>query len=200
MIVNNIDYSTKHDLLILTIDAEKFFVSYDFYKNIKISSGQDIDFDTYKKIIDEDQYQKAKIFALSKLSYGQKTSFELIKLLKNQDFDNKAIDKTISFLDSYKLIDDEGYVKSFINDKSNISKWSKNKIRYNLKAKKIDDNLIEKYLPEISDHEEYNKAYNFAIKKANGKIDYQTKQKVYRYLSSKGFDYDTINRVIGEIF
>ena len=200
MIIEKIDYSDKYNLIILTIAGEEFSVTYDFFNDLKLSLEDEIDFDTYKEILKENQYNMAKNFALGKISYSQKTSFELEKLLKDNDFDTDVINKTIEFLKSYKLIDDKAYVKSFINDKSNISKWSRNKIRYALRSKKIDDQLIETYLSYISDEEEFQKAYDFAIKKSRGKTDYDTKQKVYRYLSSKGFEYDIISRVIGEIF
>lgn len=200
MIIEKIDYSDKYNLIILTIAGEEFSVTYDFFNDLKLSLEDEIDFDTYKEILKENQYNMAKNFALGKISYSQKTSFELEKLLKDNDFDTDAINKTIEFLKSYKLIDDKAYIKSFINDKSNISKWSRNKIRYALRSKKIDDQLIETYLSYISDEEEFQKAYDFAIKKSRGKTDYDTKQKVYRYISSKGFEYDIISRVIGEIF
>lgn len=200
MIIEKIDYSDKYNLIILTISGEEFSLTYDFFNDLKLSLEDEIDFDTYKEILKENQYNMAKIFALAKISYSQKTSFELEKLLKDNDFDTDVINKTIEFLKSYKLIDDKAYVKSFINDKSNISKWSRNKIRYALRSKKIDDQLIETHLLDISDDEEFQKAYDFAIKKSRGKTDYDTKQKVYRYLSSKGFEYDIISRVIGEIF
>lgn len=200
MKIENIDYSDKYNLIILTIEGEDFSLSYDFFNDLNLSLDQEIDFDTYKEILKEDQFNEAKNLALSKISYSQKTSFEIIKLLKDKDFNADAIDKTIDFLKSYGLIDDMSYVKSFINDKSNISRRSKNKIRYALKAKKISDELIENYLSEISDDDEYEKAYNFALKKAAGKTDYDSKQKVYRYLSYKGFSYDLISRVTEELF
>ena len=200
MIIEKIDYSDKYNLIILTIAGEEFSVTYDFFNDLNLSLEDEVDFDTYKKILKENQYNMAKNFALGKISYSQKTSFELEKLLKDNDFDTDVINKTIEFLKSYKLIDDKAYVKSFINDKSNISKWSRNKIRYALRSKKIDDQLIETYISNIPDEEEFQKAYDFAIKKSRGKTDYDTKQKVYRYLSSKGFEYDIISRVIGEIF
>lgn len=200
MIIEKIDYSDKYNLIILTIAGEEFSITYDFFNDLNLSLEDEVDFDTYKEILKENQYNMAKNFALGKISYSQKTSFELEKLLKDNDFDTDVINKTIEFLKSYKLIDDKAYVKSFINDKSNISKWSKNKIRYALRSKKIDDQLIETYLSYISDEEEFQKAYDFAVKKSRGKTDYDTKQKVYRYLSSKGFEYDIISRVIGEIF
>ena len=200
MIIEKIDYSDKYNLIILTIAGEEFSITYDFFNDLNLSLEDEVDFDTYKEILKENQYNMAKNFALGKISYSQKTSFELEKLLKDNDFDADAINKTIEFLKSYKLIDDKAYVKSFINDKSNISKWSRNKIRYALRSKKIDDQLIETYLSYISDDEEFQKAYDFAVKKSRGKTDYDNKQKVYRYLSSKGFEYDIISRVIGEIF
>ena len=200
MIIEKIDYSDKYNLIILTIAGEEFSLTYDFFNDLNLSLEDEVDFDTYKEILKENQYNMAKNFALAKISYSQKTSFELIKLLRDNDYDADAISKTIEFLESYNLIDDSAYVKSFINDKNNISKWSKNKIRYALRSKKIDDQLIETYLSYISDEEEFQKAYDFAIKKSRGKTDYETKEKVYRYLSSKGFEYDIISRVIGEIF
>lgn len=200
MIIEKIDYSDKYNLIILTIAGEEFSITYDFFNDLNLSLEDEVDFDTYKEILKENQYNMAKNFALGKISYSQKTSFELEKLLKDNDFDADAINKTIEFLKSFKLIDDKAYVKSFINDKSNISKWSRNKIRYALRSKKIDDQLIETYLSYISDDEEFQKAYDFAVKKSRGKTDYDNKQKVYRYLSSKGFEYDIISRVIREIF
>lgn len=200
MIIEKIDYSDKYNLIVLTIAGEEFSLTYDFFNDLNLSLEDEVDFDTYKEILKENQYNMAKNFALAKISYSQKTSFELIKLLRDNDYDEDAISKTIEFLESYNLIDDSAYVKSFINDKNNISKWSKNKIRYALKSKKIDDHLIETYISDISDDEEYQKAYDFAIKKSRGKNDYYTKEKVYRYLASKAFDYDIISRVIGEIF
>lgn len=200
MIIEKIDYSDKYNLIILTISGEEFSITYDFFNDLNLSLEDEVDFDTYKEILKENQYNMAKNFALGKISYSQKTSFELEKLLKDNDFDTDVINKTIEFLKSYKLIDDKAYVKSFINDKSNISKWSRNKIRYALRSKKIDDKLIETYISNIPDEDEFQKAYDFAIKKSRGKTDYDTKQKVYRYLSSKGFEYDIISKAIGEIF
>ena len=171
-----------------------------YYKNSDEPSKEEVRYDDIPNEFVEARIARQINGGGPKISYSQKTSFELIKLLRDNDYDEDAISKTIEFLESYNLIDDSAYVKSFINDKNNISKWSKNKIRYALRSKKIDDHLIETYISDISDDEEYQKAYDFAIKKSRGKNDYYTKEKVYRYLASKAFDYDIISRVIGEIF
>lgn len=200
MILEKIDYSDKYNLVILTIEGEDFNIGYDLYNDLNLQSEDELSFDTYKQILAEDQFNRAKNLALSKISYAQKTSFEIEKILKDNDFDGSTIEKTIDFLNDYGLIDDNLYVKSYVSDKHNISRWSKNKIRYSLKSKKIEDSLIETYLSEISDQEEYEKAYYFANKKAHDDFSIANKQKVYRYLASKGFEFDIINKIMDRMF
>ncbi len=200
MIIENIDYSDKYNLVILTISGEDFSISYDLYNELLLNVGDQLIFDTYKDILADDEFNRGKNIALSKISYAQKTSFEIEKILKDNGFSGNTIEKVINFLNEYGILNDELYVKSYVSDKHNISRWAKNKIRYSLKAKKISDILIETYIDKISDDEEYEKAYNFAIKKARDDFSMENKQKVYRYLAGKGFEFDIINKVVGELF
>lgn len=200
MIIESIDYSDKYNLVILRISGEDFNISYDLYNELQLNIDDELDFDIYKKILSDDEFNRAKNFALGKISYAQKTSFEIEKILKDNNFSNESIQKTIDFLNEYGILNDELFVKSYVSDKHNISRWSKNKIRYSLRAKNIADSLIEDNLSEISDEQEYGKAYNFAKKKTRNDYSDKNKQKVYRYLASKGFEFDIINKVIGDIF
>lgn len=200
MIIESIDYSDKYNLVILRISGEDFNISYDLYNELQLNIDDELDFDMYKKILSDDEFNRAKNFALGKISYAQKTSFEIEKILKDNNFSNESIQRTIDFLNEYGILNDELFVKSYVSDKHNISRWSKNKIRYSLKAKKISDELIDNYIEKIDDDEEYQNAYNFALKKARNDFSIENKQKVYRYLAGKGFEYDIINKVVGEIF
>lgn len=200
MIIESIDYSDKYNLVILRISGEDFNISYDLYNKLQLNIDDELDFDIYKKILSDDEFNRAKNFALGKISYAQKTSFEIKKILKDHNFSNDSIQKTIDFLNEYGILNDELFVKSYVSDKHNISKWAKNKIRYSLKAKKISDELIDNYIEKIDDDEEYQNAYNFALKKAKNTFNIENKQKVYRYLAGKGFEFDIINKVVGEIF
>ena len=60
--------------------------------------------------------------------------------------------------------------------------------------------MIDIYIEKIDDDEEYENAYNFALKKARDDFSVENKQKVYRYLAGKGFEFDIINKVVGELF
>ena len=70
MIVENIDYSDKLNLVVITIDGEKFLISYDLYYDLNLSSESQIDFDSYKVILTDDQYNKAKNLGLSIISFS----------------------------------------------------------------------------------------------------------------------------------
>jgi len=200
MIIEAIDYSDKYNLVILTISGEDFSISYDLYNDLHLNIDDKMDFDTYKKILEDDEINRAKNLALRKISYAQKTSFEVKKILKDNDYSANTIKKTIEFLNEYRILNDELYVKSYVADKHNLSRWSKNKIFYSLKSKNINEELINKYLDQISNKEEYENAYYFALKKARNNFSMENKQKVYRYLAGKGFDFDIISIVVGDLF
>ena len=200
MIVENIEYSDKYNLIRLTISKEKFYIDYDMYYENAFEVDKEIDFPTYKLILANDEFNRAKNFALNKISYSQKSTYEIRQKLKEKKFSEDVIDKIIAYLDSYGFLDDEAYVKAYIRDKDEISNWSRGKIRFMLKRKHIDDNLIDDYIYTISDEREAEKARFFADKKINNDFSYENRAKVFRHLASKGFDVDIINQVLNERF
>lgn len=200
MIIENIEYSDKYNLIRITISGEKFFIDYDMYYENNFESGKEIAFDLYKKILANDEFNRAKNFALNKISYSQKSTYEIRQKLREKKFSEHVIDDIIAYLDSYGFLDDEAYVKAYIRDKDEISRWSRGKIRYMLKCKHIDDNLIEDYLYLIDDKREAEKAGFFADKKIKGDFSFENRTKVFRHLAGKGFDIDIINLVLDERF
>lgn len=200
MIIENIEYSDKYNLIRMTISGEKFFIDYDMYYENNFESGKEIAFDLYKKILANDEFNRAKNFALNKISYSQKSTYEIRQKLREKKFSDHVIDDIIAYLDSYGFLDDEAYVKAYIRDKDEISRWSRGKIRYMLKGKHIDDNLIEDYLYLIDDIREAEKAGFFADKKIKGDFSFENRTKVFRHLAGKGFDIDIINLVLDERF
>lgn len=200
MIIENIEYSDKYNLIRITISGEKFFIDNDLYYENNLEKGKEIDFNLYKEILANDEFNRAKNFALNKISYSQKSTYEIKKKLKEKDFSEDIIEKIIAYLDSYGFLDDKAYVKAYIRDKDEISKWSRGKISYMLKRKHIDDRLIEDYIDLIDDKREAEKAGFFADKKIKNDFSYENRVKVFRHLAGKGFDIDIINQVLDDRF
>jgi regulatory protein len=90
-----------------------------------------------------------------------------------------------------KYIDHKRYVPAFINDKFTFNHWGKIKIRYHLKQKRIEDALIKTYLDAI-DNQSYNEVIQEEINKkkrmVKGANEFDRKQKIARYVISKGFE------------
>lgn len=200
MIIENIEYSDKYNLIRLTISKERFYVDYDLYYENGFELEKEIDFPIYKKILANDEFNRAKNFALNKISFSQKSTYEIRQKLRDQKFSADVIEKIISYLDSYGFLDDEAYVKAYIRDKDEISSWSRGKIKYMLRQKHIDENLIEDNLCLISNEREAEKAGFFADKKIKNDYSYENRAKVFRHLAGKGFDIDIINQVLNERF
>ncbi|WP_311516564.1 regulatory protein RecX [uncultured Anaerococcus sp.] len=200
MIVEEIDYSDKYNLCRLNISGEFFYVSYDFFNDLGISRNDEVDFADFKKISEENSYNRAKNYILSRISYANKTSFEIGKILRDKGYEADVVDRVMNFLVDFHLIDDNEFVRAFISDKSSINGWTRNKIKYKLRIKGIPDSLIDENLDLIDAEKEYERAKYFAQKKARGDYSFANKNKVYRHLASKGFDFDLISRVVGEIF
>ncbi|WP_311492367.1 RecX family transcriptional regulator [uncultured Anaerococcus sp.] len=200
MIIENIEYSDKYNLIRLTISNEKFYVDYDLYYENGFEVDKEIDFPTYKQILANDEFNRAKNYALNKISYSQKSTYEIRQKLKDQKFSEDVIEKIIVYLDSYGFLDDEAYVKSYIRDKDEISSWSRGKIRFMLKKKHIDENLIDDYISLIDDEREAEKARFFADKKIKNDFSYENRARIFRHLAGKGFDIDIINLVLNERF
>ena len=121
--------------------------------------------------------------ALNILSYSMKTESELVRKLTEKGFSEKAINYAVEKLKGYKYLDDSVYVSMYITTRAIPNNWGDQKIISNLLQKGVDINLIKEKINELYSYDEKKK-----------------KQKLYRYLTSKGYSYDLISSTISSIF
>lgn len=133
---------------------------------------------------------------ISLLNKQPKTEKEAREYLQRKQFVDKAIDYAIEKMKEYNYINDERYVKFYIEVKRNNK--GKKAIAYDLKMKGIDSVIISNNLELINNQKEaiYNLAQKFKKNKTN---DIKLREKLFRSLANKGFDFDEINSVINEI-
>jgi regulatory protein len=93
------------------------------------------------------------------------------------------------------FINHDRYVVAFINDKFLFNHWGKIKIRYHLKHKYVESNIIERHLEDI-DIVKYEEVIDLEIKKkrrtVKGNSEFEINQKIARFLISKGFEQDKV--------
>ncbi|MCA9308459.1 MAG: regulatory protein RecX [Patescibacteria group bacterium] len=100
-----------------------------------------------------------------------------------------------------KYVDDFRYATSFINSKySSTQPIGMSKIKQQLRLKGINSDVISQAFDLIEDAIP-NDALRFLIqKRTKGKtLDYEQKQKLYKYLMSRGFSFSAIQREVDSI-
>ncbi len=144
------------------------------------------------------KYEKAKrysIWLLSKKDYSQQ---EISNKLKNKNYTEDIINKVIKFLDKYKFINEDKLVEKEIEygiKKLKSPEYIKNKLL--LKGIKYD-----KFKEKILKIDEFEIACNLALKKMKKNKNNEKneiKYKIFKYLSTKGFNYDIIEKVVNKI-
>lgn len=203
-IITKIEEQKKNkDRVNIYIDDEYAF---SLSKEVLIKEGiklkEKVDIDRIKKAAKEDDYLKCKSAALKIIDRSYKTEKEIWGKLLKKDFDIETINRTISFLKEYNFLNDIDYAKMYIKDKSKSQ--GKNKIKYNLLKKGLNDTLIEQEISKINSEEEEETAYYLANKKYNilikrEKDNYKLSQKLYRFLVTRGYSYEIASKVIKKL-
>ena len=124
---------------------------------------------------------------------------EIRDYLKRYTEDEIIIEDIISRLKKNKLLNDEEYVRAFINDKFKFSSMGPYRIINELKNNNITDDIIYKYIDQISDEDIDIKISKFIEKnlKSSKKKD-NIRNKIYNNLMNNGFSGESILRNINK--
>lgn len=137
-------------------------------------------------------------------AYQERCSSEIEKKLYDWGIDREDQGRLLSDLISNNFLNEERFALAFVSGKVNIKRWGRIKIRQHLKQKRISDYSTKKGLESISEEDYYKNATDLAEKKLNSlsreKGGYAKKVKVYRFLSSKGYETDVIREIVDPLF
>ncbi|MCR4696843.1 MAG: recombination regulator RecX [Lachnospiraceae bacterium] len=178
-------------------------IAFVLYKGDLVKYGLSVDKDNSKElefIIDELLPKRALSRALKIVSERDMTERMLSEKLNADCYPEDIINSVIDKLKKERLINDERFIRGFIESKS--TKKSKRDIMIALSSKVWDMNLCERLYDELK-ADDCLKDESELIKELLRKrhydfenSDYEAKQKEIRYLSSKGFSYDSIHSAL----
>jgi regulatory protein len=128
-------------------------------------------------------------------AYQDRCSSEVIQKLKAWRVDENRIPAIIEALVREKFIDDGRYAETFISSKFRLKHWGRIKIAYELRLKKIPPPLINQGLESIDENEYAETIQNLITQKTkeiNDNYALRKKQKIARYLITKGFESELV--------
>lgn len=147
-----------------------------------------------------DDTRQARSYAYRLLSYRWHTQKEIEEKLLNKGYSRKIIEIVLQELEENKYINDQRFAENWIGARSERKLLGKRRIKQELKDKGIREDIIEKNIEMFfSIEKEVELALQAARKKAY-QANILEKSKFVRRLTSflqrKGFDYQTIKKVI----
>ncbi len=120
---------------------------------------------------------------------------------KLKDYDKNVINNTINRLKKEGYLNNELYIKSYINDEVNLNNIGQNKILYDLKKKGFNEEDILDYLNKFDNNIWLDKIDKYINKKINSNHNLSglfLKNKIINELVTKGFLKEDILLVIEE--
>ncbi|BCZ47906.1 hypothetical protein psyc5s11_39730 [Clostridium gelidum] len=187
----------------LFLDGEyAFSLSIELVYKEGLNRNDEIDSEKLKILAEHESQIRCKNSALRIIEKSCKTEKEVRDKLILKGYEDNSINKSIKFLKEYNFINDSNYTKAFIREK--LKSQGSQKIKYTLIQKGISKENIEEELSDLNKENEKNIALNIAKKKFDiikkkENDNYKISGKLYRYLISKGYEYDITSEVVKEI-
>jgi regulatory protein len=162
----------------------------------KVLNQQQID-----ELVEGDTKEKVLQSALKLVDFRPRTEKELREKLSKKGFDKEKIEGVVGKLRASKVVQDDRFAESWVENRNEFHPRSQRLIRYELKNKGINEEAIEEALKNSADDEVL--AYNAAVKLKNrySGLEWQVFQKkVMAHLLRKGFSYDVVSTTVKKVW
>lgn len=182
-------------------NSEVLRISYEAYSMYKISSGTELSGEQYTELYDESKKLECTQKAFNQLALRSRSVEELRQYLRKKNFSEKHIEETLNYMKEKGYLNDYNFSISYVKSKMKTGKSGKNIIVRDLYRKGITRKIIDKVLRETgADIPDEEALFDLALKKYRTvKEKENSLMKVSNFLRGRGYDYESINRVLRRI-
>lgn len=172
--------------------------------DFSIQRGTELTRDLFHKISRAEEYQAAKNRCYSLLARRDHGSQELRRKLIQKGFSEPVSDEVVDEFQDKELLDDRTFAKNFAHDKHHLKQWGPRKIESTLYKKGVPRGVISLVIENLLDDVNQREVcITLALKRKAHFIREQNiikrKQKIFRYLSGKGYSSATIQHSMSTI-
>lgn len=186
------DKSNKYKVL---IDDEEITLYDDIIIKYNLLMKSEIDVSTYNEMIKENSLLLGYYEAIKYITKKMRSKKEIEEYLIKKGLNSKERKETIKKLEDNHFINEDIYLKSYINDQINLTNNGVNKIKKNLLKLGLDGNKIEDYLSKIDECiflDKIDKYIEKKIKFNKNTSSYMLKNKIIIDLVNLGFNKEDI--------
>lgn len=192
MLVTAIERQKKNNSRVnVFIDGEFFAGLTDFaVMSCGLKVGKEVDETFLNEVVRKSECDTCFGYLVDYISHYTRSVKQLKQKLFEKEFSQEASEYAIEKALSYGYVSDERYARAYTEQKK--QKYGIRKIRYDLSGDGIDKELID----EVCDYDEVPFALAAAQKRGGLVETTKDKEKLIRFLQSRGFGYDSVKLVI----
>lgn len=146
----------------------------------------------------ENEAERAIKYLLKVIKIKDFSEKELFEKLANKGYSDKAAEKAVKHLKESGLIDNRKFAAGLVRRFSDDKPTGKYIIMKKLKDKGIQQDDFEPYLKDINELDLARKYIQKKLYKIKGKTGEEAKKFIYRSLMSRGFSYDSVEKILNE--
>lgn len=130
---------------------------------------------------------------------AERSEFDVRRLLERWGIAAEERQRIVDTLIRERFVDDRRYAEAYVREKVRFSGWGRFKIRAALRAKRIDESIIDEALGQVdgaSMREKLEHRLQMKMARTKARDEYDLRGKLLRYGVGLGFDTDMVLEVI----
>jgi regulatory protein len=184
---------------------QQFFAGVDaaVVETLGLKKGLEVDTKQLSTILEQEEYQRAKNYLFRLLSRRLYSCAEVRKKLTERGYEPALIEKVIIEFINRAWLDDTQFATQWTESRLRSKPRGIALIRRELFQKGIEKEIISEILAKYTDSEaEFDRAVTALKKKKNYTTEpdlVKRKRKIYAYLARRGFNHETIDKVMNQL-
>lgn len=161
-----------------------------------LASGQELDraqLKQYKQLSADD---KAYGNALRYVTMRSRSEWEMRDYLRRKQVEEPVAEKIMGRLHDLRLIDDEAFARSWVENRRLLKPTSRRKLSMELKMKRVSEQIIDKVLTKDREETDEREVLRQLVERK--RKQYSDPTKLMQYLARQGYSYDDIKSVLDE--
>lgn len=130
---------------------------------------------------------------------AERSEFDVRRLLERWGVVEEERQRIVDTLVRERFVDNRRYAEAYVREKVRFSGWGRYKIRAALRAKRIDEAIVEEALEQVdgaSMREKLEHRLQMKMNRTRARDAYDLRGKLVRYGGGLGFDTDTVLEVV----
>ena len=165
-----------------------------------LNTGQEISDERIAELKSADSREVAFQSALHLLKYRPRTESEMRSRLLQKSISPQVVEEVIERLKRNQMLDDRRFTIEWIENRSELKPRGRRLLEFELRQHGVEQEIIQDSLADVDDEQ---LAYQAAARRVRKYQELEWSEfriKLARYLSQRGFQYDTIRDVTNQIW